>query len=84
MSWKYLILSWEYPSGSKFAKSKPLCLQGRVSIPMSAGYLPRVWYTPHNALLAARVGQLPSPVPKIWDVMDLVVDLLVQVLRWLV
>ena len=49
-----------------------------------AGYLHRVWYTPHNALLAARVGQLPFTRPKTQDVMDLVVDLLVQVLRWLV
>ena len=49
-----------------------------------AGYLHRVWYTPHNALLATRVGRITTSRAKTQDVMDLVADLLVQVLRWLV
>ena len=49
-----------------------------------AGYLHWVWYTPHNALLEARVGRITTSRTKTQDMMDLVANLLVQVLMWLV
>ena len=46
-----------------------------------AGNLHRVWYTPHNAVLEARVGRITTSRAKTQDVMDLVANLLVLVLR---
>ena len=48
------------------------------------GYLHWVWYTPHNALLEARVDRITTSRAKTQDVMDMVANLLVQVRRWLV
>ena len=99
MPWKYLIpllgvsivnLSpLKDPTSCTFkVKSAYLCVGRGADLSVfprnGVGSRPRVWYTPRNVLLAARVGQLPVSRRKTEDVTDLIVNLLVQVLRWLV